>query len=128
MNESRGHADGHLRFVNSNTLLVNELKNEFQYWKNGFKKVAKESGLDFVEMPWFEDKEHRDSAIGCYVNYFETGSLILFPIFEVDGNKDEQALEVINSVFPDRTIEPININEIGKYGGLMNCISWNIYE
>ena len=129
-NDMTGHSDGHLRFINSNTVLVNELQNEFDYWKKGFDKMIKNSGLTFVEMPWFEhlDKKHKHTAVGCYVNYLEIGDLILFPIFEVSGNKDEQALNIIHSVFPERTIEPININEIGKYGGLLNCTTWTIKQ
>ena len=129
-NDMTGHSDGHLRFINSNTVLVNELQNEYGYWKKGFDKMIKDSGLTFVEMPWFEhqDKKHKHTAVGCYVNYLEIGDLILFPIFEVSGNKDEQALNIIRSVFPERTIEPININEIGKYGGLLNCTTWTIKQ
>jgi len=129
-NDMTGHADGHLRFINSNTVLVNELENEFGYWKEGFMKMIKEWGLNFVEMPWFEhkDKKHQETAVGCYVNYLEMGNLILFPVFEVSGNKDDEALSVICSVFPERTIEPININEIAKYGGLLNCSTWTIKE
>jgi agmatine deiminase len=109
-----GHSDGHLRFVNTNTILVNELEHEYHYWKKGFLKMIKDSGLNFIEMPWFEHlggvKEH--SAIGCYVNYLEVGNLILFPVFEVAGNKDEEALRIIRSIFPGRSIEPVNVNEI----------------
>lgn len=129
-NDMTGHSDGDLRFINSNTVLVNELQSEYGYWKNGFDKMIKNSGLAFVEMPWFEhqDKKHKHTAVGCYVNFLEIGDLILFPIFEVSGNKDEQALNIIHSAFPERTIEPININEIGKFGGLLNCTTWTIKQ
>ncbi|MDN3205590.1 agmatine deiminase family protein [Algoriphagus sediminis] len=127
-NDLTGHSDGHVRFINNSTLMVNELQNEYLYWKKGFERMIKNTGLTFVEMPWFEyqDKKHKHTAVGCYVNYLEIGDLILFPIFEVPRNKDEQALNVIQSVFPERIIEPININEIAKYGGLLNCATWTI--
>lgn len=127
-NDLTGHSDGHVRFIDKSTVLVNELQNEYRYWKKGFERMIKKSGLTFVEMPWFEhqDKKHKHTAVGCYVNYLEIGDLILFPIFEVPRNKDEQALNVIQSVFPERIIEPININEIAKYGGLLNCATWTI--
>ena len=123
-----GHADGHLRFINEDTLFVNSLENELKYWRDGFTKVMKESGLSFVEMPWFDYKEgsNRHNAIGVYVNYLELHNLILFPIFEVPGNKDEEALRVIRTQFPNKTVEPINVNAIGLEGGLLNCISWTI--
>lgn len=88
--------------------------------------IAK-SRLEYVEMPWFEIKD-RDSFIGVYVDYLGIGNLILFPIFEVLGNKDEEALAVIKTVFPDRVVEPININEIASDGGLLNCISWTVLK
>lgn len=123
-----GHSDGHLRFINSSTLLVNKLENEYPYWKKGFLKMIKDSKLDFIEMPWFEpaieDPEY--SAIGCYVNYLEIDNLILFPIFEVPNNKDTEALKTIRKVFPDRIIEPVNINEIARNGGLLNCSTWTV--
>lgn len=123
-----GHADGHVRFIDKNTILVNELKNEFNYWKNGFMKMIKQNGLDYVEIPWFEykDKDYPESAIGGYTNYLEIGDLILFPVFEILGNKDHEAVGIINKAFPDRTVETLNVNEIAKYGGLLNCITWTI--
>jgi agmatine deiminase len=123
-----GHADGHLRFIDSNTVLVNELKGEFKYWRDEFLKMVKQAGLDFIEIPWFEhkDRNYKDTAIGGYVNYLEIGKVILFPIFEIKGNKDKEAIATIKKVFPDRIIEPINVNEIAKHGGLLNCVTWTI--
>jgi agmatine deiminase len=126
--DETGHADGHLRFIDNNTVLVNSLKHEYQYWRDGFLKMAKETGLNYVEMPWFTKKFKGEplSSIGIYVNYLEVGNLIVFPLFEVEGNKDQEALNIISKVFPDKIIETININDIGFKGGLMNCITWNI--
>jgi agmatine deiminase len=90
--------------------------------------MIRQSGLDYVEIPWFEvdDKKNPLSAVGCYVNYLEVGNLILFPVFGVKGNHDEEAVEIITEVFPDRIIETININDIANEGGLLNCVSWTI--
>lgn len=125
-----GHADGHLRFIDKNTIMVNELKNEFPYWKTGFLKMIKEANLDYIEIPWFEhkDKSHPLTAIGCYVNYLEIGNLILFPVFGLPGNKDNEAFKVMKQAFPNRVIEKININGIANLGGLLNCITWTIKE
>lgn len=125
-----GHADGHLRFIDSNTVLVNQLDKEYRYWRDGFLQMINNSGLNYIEMPWFEhkDKQHDKTAIGSYVNYLETGNLIIFPIFEIAGNLDTKAVEIIQAVFPDRIIETININEIANEGGLLNCISWTVKE
>lgn len=120
-----GHVDGHLRFLNENTFLVNELKGEESYWVKSFKKMIRNGGFSYIEMPWFNTSDE-GSAVGIYVNYLEVGNLIIFPVFEVKGNRDHEALAVIKKVFPERIIEPININTIAKEGGLMNCISWQV--
>lgn len=125
LEDMTGHIDGHLRFIDEKTLLVNELKNEDPIWVKSFREMAKKANFQYVEMPWFGATE-KDSAVGVYVNYLEVGDLILFPVFEVPGNRDGEAIEVIRKVFPNRNIEPININEIAKEGGLLNCISWQI--
>lgn len=123
-----GHADGHVRFINKDTLLVNSLDNELKYWRDGFLKTIKQHGLNFVEIPWTEhdDKKHKHNAIGVYVNYLELEDVIVFPIFEIEGNKDDEAMKVIKKSFPNKAIEPININKIGLEGGLLNCISWTV--
>ena len=121
-----GHADGHLRFINDKTLLINSLEQEYKYWQIGFKKMIKDSGFNYIEMPWFKDSENENSAIGIYVNYLEIGNLIVFPIFEIPSNKDKEALKVIKKAFPNHIIEPVNINVVAHEGGLLNCITWTI--
>lgn len=121
-----GHADGHLRFINDKTLLINSLEHEYKYWQNGFKKMIKDSGFNYIEMPWFKYSENENSAIGIYVNYLEIRNLIIFPIFEIPGNKDKEAIKVITEAFPNHNIETVNINKIANEGGLLNCITWTI--
>lgn len=43
------------------------------------------------------------------------------PVFGVDT--DNEAIELAKNIF-DKTIIPVNINEIAADGGLLNCISW----
>jgi len=123
-----GHADGLVRFINNSTILVSDLDMEFKYWSTSMKTVIEKHGFRFINMPFFsyKDKTFPDSAIGCYMNYLEIEDLIIFPIFEVTKNKDDQAIAIIKSIYPNKHIETININNIVKHGGLMNCISWNI--
>lgn len=123
-----GHADGLVRFIDSETILVSDLNSEYKYWSQKMHNVISDNNLKHINMSLFEYnyKQHPDSAIGCYMNYLEIGDLILFPIFEVAGNKDQEAVDLITELYPHKTIEPININPIANEGGLMNCISWNI--
>jgi agmatine deiminase len=125
-----GHADGLVRFYDEKTIIGNNLNDEYKYWGIVMKKFIQQYGLKYVEMPMFDYKvQYKNksiSAIGCYMNYLEIGNLIIFPVFELEGNKDDEAFDLISSLYPNSIIEPININEIALKGGLMNCISWNI--
>lgn len=123
-----GHSDGHVKFVNKSTVLGNDLNLEFKYWSKAMKVVIDNYKLEYINMPLFEskNKNYPFSAIGCYINFLEIGNLIVFPIFEISGNMDKQAVNLISSIYPDKIIETININEIALHGGLMNCITWNI--
>ncbi len=123
-----GHADGLVRFYNKNTIIGNDRITEYKYWVKKMGEVLDEFGFDYIDMPMFayKDRKYRDTAIGCYMNYLEVGDLIVFPIFEIPGNKDQQAINLIQNLYPQKKIEPININEIAKLGGLLNCITWTI--
>lgn len=123
-----GHADGMVRFYDRNTLIGNRLEGEYRYWQKGMENALTVHKLDYVALPSFEYKEKSfpDSAVGCYVNYLEIGDLILAPVFQVPGNKDEEAAATLCRVFADRQVEFVNINEIARQGGLLNCITWSI--
>ena len=122
-----GHADGYVRFLNSTTLIGNDLGFEYQYWSKLMKKVLKDHGLEYINMPAFEHsiKGNDYHAIGYYMIYLEVGNLIIFPVFEVPGNKDQDALDLMAKLYPGKIIEPIVLNEVALEGGLMHCVSWN---
>lgn len=123
-----GHIDGHLRFIDDNTIIVNQLKDEDKNWVKGFERMIQKSNLNVVEMPWYIDKKDKGkkSAIGSYLNYLQIEDLILFPIFQENLEIDEKCLSIIKTLLPDVKVESININKIGKEGGLMNCITWTV--
>jgi agmatine deiminase len=125
-----GHADGMVRFVDRNTLLGNNREQEYKYWKNGINKILKEKGIEYIDISFLDHKEkhYPDHAIGCYVNYLEVGNLIVIPIFETEKNKDQEVYDKFKEIFPNRKIETINYNEIGFFGGLLNCTTWTIKD
>jgi agmatine deiminase len=124
------HADGMVRFVDRNTVLGNDQEQEYKYWKNGINKILKEKGIEYFDIPFLDHKEKKypDHAIGCYVNYLEVENLIVLPIFETEKNKDQDVYDKFKEIFPDRKIETINYNEIGLFGGLLNCTTWTIKD
>lgn len=122
-----GHADGMVRFVNHDTILGNNRSEEYKYWSNGIEKVLKDKHLKYIDVPFFygyKDSKHPENAIGIYVNYLEVGNLIVLPVFEVEGNRDAEVIDVLKQIFPDKIIETINYNEVALEGGVLNCSTW----
>lgn len=121
-----GHADGMMRFVDCNTVLVNNLDQDFKYMKDAIIKALDKVNLKYINFPWFEHKikGNNDHVIGIYLNYLEVGNLIVMPVFGVPGNRDAEAYAKLKEVFPNKIIETIDYNEIALTGGILNCTTW----
>ncbi|MDD2192568.1 MAG: agmatine deiminase family protein [Bacteroidales bacterium] len=119
-----GHADGMVRFINKNTILGNDRDKEYKNWSEQMNNVIKEYNLNYKDVPFFTGK----GAMGIYVNYLEVNNLIVIPSFQVEGNMDDEVLLLFKTLFPNKTIETINYNEIAKEGGLLNCTTWVVWD
>lgn len=113
-----GHADGMVRFVDENTAIGNASRSLFGLEAH-IKTALLNHGIEVIDFPYFDSKG--DSGVGCYLNFLETEQAIFLPVFDVET--DNIALDTAKSLF-DKTIIPVNINEIAVKGGLLNCISW----
>jgi agmatine deiminase len=123
-----GQADGMVRFVDCNTILGNDRAREYKYWRDSINTVIEKHRLKYIDVPFLEDRKHSDSAIGIYVNYLEVKDLIVLPVFEVPGNKDDEAVRLFKEIFWDRKIETINYSDVALHGGLLNCTTWTVFE
>ena len=76
-----GHADGMVRFVDENTVVANAPLSPFGF-ETKVKKALQNHGIEVLDFPYFDS--NGDSAIGCYLNFLETGQAIFLPVFGVD--------------------------------------------
>lgn len=113
-----GHADGMVRFVDENTVIGNCVPSK-KGLEQRIKTVLRGYGIDVIDFPYFSSSNN--SAIGCYLNFLETEQHIFLPVF--DNEMDEKAVSSAKEIF-SKMIVPVNINEIAKEGGVLNCISW----
>lgn len=58
---------------------------------------------------------------GCYLNFLETASHILLPVFS--HPMDRETVWEAENLF-SKTIVPVDIHETAEEGGTLNCISW----
>ena len=125
-----GHASRYVRFLDRSTLIGYDLKTSYRYWTKGMKNILDEYGLHYINMPYFRhsDKHYKHNVIGQYMNYLEVDHLIIFPIFEVPGNKDHEAMALMEVLYPDRILEPVVLPNISLDGIGLNQLCWGVWE
>jgi agmatine/peptidylarginine deiminase len=127
-NEPYGHADGMIRFINENKVLINGYFKDYseKFQSIFFGELAKK-GLEFTELK-FDVKKPNEELNWGYINFLQTKNVIIIPQFGID--EDKQAFEQFEKFFPDyakeNRIEKVNAVRIIDGGGVLNCMTWNI--
>lgn len=120
-----GHADGMVRFINDTTVFINKYVEEDHQFQLSVRMALRNAGLNVIELPYNPYKNtSNDDAVGIYINYLEMDGLIIVPTFSI--KEDEEAVQMLEQLFPTKKILNIDSLDIAKKGGILNCISWNI--
>jgi agmatine deiminase len=123
-----GHSDGMVRFLDENTILLNDYSKEpNREFVRSLHAALNNTGLDIIEIPTtiFDNKLTND-ATGDYINYLQMNGFIFLPIF--NRKEDDQAVKLFETLFSGSTVIPVGSNKLSKDGGILNCISWNIFK
>jgi len=121
-----GHADGIVRFLQSDLLLVNRYDDSYfrAYELELLRRLrASLPGVRIAPFPWFSETHQTNSiwsAVGCYINFSLTKGGIGFPIF--DQRSDEHAAAMLSELsnLPTRAILA---TALARLGGGLNCIT-----
>lgn len=120
-----GHADGMVRFVDNDTVLINDYSKEKPEFQRAFRMSLNNARLDWIELPYNPyDNKPKTSAEGIYLNYLQMKQAVIIPTFK--RKDDDKAVKILEQVFKGQTIATVDSNEIAKGGGILNCITWNI--
>jgi agmatine deiminase len=121
-----GHADGMLRFISNEKVLISGF---YEKADDKLKKWILES-LDNakIDRDWLRisEKEMEDNI--AYINFLQTKDLIIVP--SLNRPEDDIAVVEILKHFPkyaDR-IDKVDMREIIRHGGALNCITWTTKE
>lgn len=120
-----GHADGMVRFVTNDTVIINDNSAENKEFQRALKIALDNAGLDYIEIPCNYSKNKKSSqANGCYINYLQMKNLIILPTFGIE--EDERVVKQFENIFKGHRIKTVDSNAIANDGGILNCITWNI--
>ena len=129
--DTDGHIDDIARFVNPTTVLCayqpDHSDPDHEVLKTNYELLQQATDQDgnklsVIKLPvpgWVGDKDGRLPA--SYANFYIGNSKVLFPTFGTEN--DTKALEVIQSVFPDRPVVGINAFRLVYGFGTFHCMS-----
>ncbi len=117
-----GHSDGMVRFIDKETVLTQSFFRNYE----PLLKPLKKAGLKIEYIDYNVKKKDKDNW--AYLNFLQTKNLILLPKLGID--EDSQAFEQIENFFTDYKgkIAQIDVSDIVKLDGALNCISWTTLE
>jgi len=121
--EEYGHADGMVRFVSDNHVLINQYKDIDLELRQ---KLIDALSPYFSKISELEYGKASSQNSWAHINYLQVDNFIFVP--QLGIMTDELAREQISKVFPTSKIVPVEVKGIVKNGGALNCVSWNHYE
>lgn len=129
--DTDGHIDDTVRFVNADTVLavVEENKSDENYELlqanlKDLNKMRLLNGrqLNIVELPMPDAVLWEDQRLpASYANFYIANRFVIVPTFRCD--KDERAIRIIEACFPDREVIGIDSTEIIWGLGSFHCLS-----
>lgn len=122
-----GHADGMVRFYDSNTVLINDYSKEDINFQLRFRLSLHNAGLNYIEIPYNPYNNKKDQhANGVYINFLQMQQTVIIPTFGI--KQDEAVVKQFEQLFVGQTVATVDGNDIAYDGGILNCITWNIYK
>jgi agmatine deiminase len=129
--DTDGHIDDTVRFVNEDTVLtvVEENKNDenYQLLQHNLKQLKQlrllnGKQLNIIELPMPDKVIYEDQRLpASYANFYIANKSVIVPIFNC--KKDEVALDIIQQCFKDRKVVGINSTDIIWGLGSFHCMS-----
>ena len=119
-----GHADAMARFINEDTVLVNDYANADPAFGNRLVEVLNSHDLAIELLPYFHEQRSDDgipSAVGCFANFLRTENVPIVPAF--GSEVDQEALGRLKTLIPGIPIVSLDCTNLAREGGVLNCIS-----
>ncbi len=129
--DTDGHIDDTVRFVNEDTVLTvieeNKADENYSLLQHNLKqlktmRLLNGKQMNIVELPMPDAVIYEDQRLpASYANFYIANDVVIVPVFQCD--KDEKALEIIQQYFPSRKVTGINSVDIIWGLGSFHCLS-----
>ncbi len=129
--DTDGHIDDTVRFVNADTVLTviepNQQDENHAILQHNLKQLQQMrllngKQLNIVELPMPDAVVYEDQRLpASYANFYISNKHVIVPTFRCA--KDDQALSIIQQCFPERTVVGIDSTEIIWGLGSFHCLS-----
>lgn len=129
--DTDGHIDDTVRFVNEDTVLTvieeNRADENFDLLQSNLKQLQKMrlingKQLNIIELPMPDEVVYEEQRLpASYANFYIANRTVIVPTYRCA--KDDVALEIIQGCFPDRKVIGIDSTEIIWGLGSFHCLS-----
>ncbi len=129
--DTDGHIDDTIRFVNENTVLAvvedNPEDENYEILQHNLRQLREMHLLDgtplnIIELPMPDPVYWEEQRLpASYANFYIANKTVIVPTYRC--NKDAVALEIIQQCFPDRKVVGIDSTEIIWGLGSFHCLS-----
>jgi agmatine deiminase len=129
--DTDGHIDDTVRFVNEDTVLTvveeNKADENYQLLQDNLQQLKQMrllngKQLNIIELPMPDELIYDDQRLPCsYANFYIANKSVIVPVFNC--SKDDKALQIIQSCFPTREVIGIDSTEIIWGLGSFHCMS-----
>jgi agmatine deiminase len=129
--DTDGHIDDTVRFVNEDTVLTvvedNQQDENYGLLQHNLQelkgmRLLNGKQLNIVELPMPDAVVYEEQRLpASYANFYIANKSVIVPTFRCD--KDDKALQIIQGCFPDRTVVGIDSTEIIWGLGSFHCLS-----
>ena len=129
--DTDGHIDDTVRFVNEQTVITvveeNTKDENYALLQHNLKQLSQMRlsngrSLDIIELPMPDPVIYEDQRLpASYANFYIANKYVIVPTFRC--SKDDKALEIISSCFPERKVVGIDSTDIIWGLGSFHCLS-----
>ena len=129
--DTDGHIDDTVRFFNSDSVLTviehNKSDENYMLLKHNLKQLQSmrlldDRGLNIIELPMPDPVYYNDQRLpASYANFYISNLHVIVPTFR--SKHDNEALEIIQRCFPERTVVGIDSTDLIWGLGSFHCLS-----